>query len=748
MAHPSSLRIFAPLALLVLLPLHGAWSEPAFPTPRHILILNSYQKGYSWTDEQSESALSAFKSALPEATEDVVYMDWKRHPTQATLADLRQTLMHRYAEAKIDLVVTSDDAALSFALANRKAILWNAPVVFMGVFASSDLKLTGGQQGVTGVYEIVDLEGTIALASSILPKAKSVYVIHDKSETSLSMEADIDAILDKMGLPLERHVLGGLVFSELLAELGRVPPDSIVLLASYARDPNNLTMQPEEFARVMSSRCPAPLFVLYTHMMGTGAFGGSLLDGRLQGEVAADLGGRILSGAPAEFLPRIAKKTVYPCFDYRQLERFGIALDRLPKNSVILNKPFSFFETYKTLIVATSLVVAALASLIVVLLMNIGVRRRIEAELRSSRDETAALNADLERRVTERTRDLSESNERLAGALDELRASREREIEREKLAALGHLTADIAHELNTPLGAILAAERMADGAFDPLFSILSGSERLSAEEIACLHRLLSLAISSELETDPAKQRVRRKKLAASISAVGAPEGEFLAEKLAEIGCPEGEPALAAWCALPRFALVVETAYGIRSATQSRLIIKGAAEKAAAVVAALKLYAREEPGAELERVDLREELESVLLLFRGKVKHGVEISRQYAVVPPVLCYPDKLSQVWMNLIDNALYAMSYKGLLSLSIAPEGDRVVVSVGDSGKGIADSARDKVFQPFFTTKPRGEGSGLGLDICKRLLEEIGASIDFTSSPEGSVFRVSFAAAVETGKA
>jgi signal transduction histidine kinase/ABC-type uncharacterized transport system substrate-binding protein len=724
------------LCLLGLAARLGAES-PSIAVPRHILIINSYQKGYNWTDEQSESALAAFKRLMPEATEDVVYMDWKRHPVPETIDDIRTTLAHRYSSTKIDLIVTTDDAALSFALENRKAILWDAPVVFMGVFASSDLRLTGAQAGVTGVYETVDLEGTIKLALSVLPRSRRIYVIHDKSETSLSMESDINAILDKMGSALERRVLGGLVFADLLKELGAVPRDSIVLLASYARDPNNLTMQPEEFARAMSESCPVPLFVLYTHMMGTGALGGSLLDGKLQGEAAAELGKAILEGAAAESLPRIARETVYPCFDYRQLERFRIDSSRLPKGSVILGKPFSFFETYKALILATLLVLSAMGLLILFLLLGIRRRRRVELELRQSRDETARLNAELERRVSERTADLALSNERLGRALEEVKASREREIEREKLVALGHLTADIAHDLNTPLAAALAAERMMAKDNEPLLSLLMAGDRLSDEEYGCLRRLLSLAVSAALELDHSRSRALRKRLKERLETLGAGDAETMAEELAEVGYPDDGQELPAWIALPRFEGILMVALGVRSDVQSRLIVKGAVEKAAEVVAALKRYSRPDGSESLAEVDLPVELDAALTLFHGKAKRGVEIVRDYGDVPRILSRPERLSQVWMNLIDNALFAMSYKGRLKVSLFAEGDCAAVEISDSGPGIPLELRSKIFQPFFTTKPRGEGTGLGLCICRREIEELGGTIDFATSPEGTAFKV-----------
>ena len=103
-------------------------------------------------------------------------------------------------------------------------------------------------------------------------------------------------------------------------------------------------------------------------------------------------------------------------------------------------------------------------------------------------------------------------------------------------------------------------------------------------------------------------------------------------------------------------------------------------------------------------------------------------RQYEEIPAISCLPDELNQVWTNLIHNALQAMNHEGTLTLGIRRIGDEAVVSVGDTGAGIPEAIRDKIFNIFFTTKPVGEGSGLGLDIVKKIIEKHHGRIDFKS--------------------
>ncbi len=374
------------LLLGLMLPLRPAATlaqESADPAP-HVLILNSYHRGYNWTDEQSDAMLKFIRAAAPASNQDVVYMDWKRFPFPETLDDLASTLKHRYQNSKIDLILTTDDAALIFALKHRKELLSNAPIVYSGVFESSAKEYTANERNVTGVYEAVDPEGTLRVAMRLNPKYRHVYIIHDSTETSLELEKEIFKALEVVNAGLDAHVLTKLPFEELRAQVTTLPPDSFILLASYARDANGVVMQPERFAQLMSASANAPIYTMYDHMLGIGVVGGSLLSGHLQGEAAAGLGAMILQGVPAKDLAPVSRKTVFFGFEYPQLLRFAIPLDRLPPGSQVFGKPFSFFETYSYWIMSVLAVFCILLLLISLLLISRRKRLFVEVALRES----------------------------------------------------------------------------------------------------------------------------------------------------------------------------------------------------------------------------------------------------------------------------------------------------------------------------------------------------------------------------
>jgi signal transduction histidine kinase len=109
------------------------------------------------------------------------------------------------------------------------------------------------------------------------------------------------------------------------------------------------------------------------------------------------------------------------------------------------------------------------------------------------------------------------------------------------------------------------------------------------------------------------------------------------------------------------------------------------------------------------------------------------------LPLVRCLPDELNQVWTNLIHNALQAMGRTGALTIGLRHEGGNALISIGDTGCGIPAELIERIFDPFFTTKPAGEGTGLGLDIVRKIVEKHGGSIVIHSEVgRGSTFTVS----------
>jgi len=167
-------------------------------------------------------------------------------------------------------------------------------------------------------------------------------------------------------------------------------------------------------------------------------------------------------------------------------------------------------------------------------------------------------------------------------------------------------------------------------------------------------------------------------------------------------------------------------------------VKESTGRVSALVAAVKSYAQLDR-ASLQLIDVTEGIDSTLVLLGHKLRDGVTVVRNYGTdVPRIEAVPGELNQVWTNLIDNAIDAMDGNGTLRISTGADGDGVVVEVADTGPGMAPDVQARAFDPFYTTKDVGKGTGLGLDISRRIVvERHHGEITIDSRPNGTVLRV-----------
>jgi signal transduction histidine kinase len=237
-------------------------------------------------------------------------------------------------------------------------------------------------------------------------------------------------------------------------------------------------------------------------------------------------------------------------------------------------------------------------------------------------------------------------------------------MQSEKMASLGLLVAGLAHEINTPLGAIYSNNDTVSRSIDKIRQILEGQENLTSAD---------------------RERV---------------------EQLVDI---------------------------LRDVCQNTTL---ATERLMTVVGSLKNFARVDE-AEFKKADLHEGIESTLTIVQHQLKNRIRVEKQYGNIPPVECHPNRLNQVFMNLLVNASQAISDQGTITIRTARQGNCVKISISDTGVGIPPENLSKVFDPGFTTKGVGVGTGLGLSICYKIIEEHQGKIDVESGDQGTTFTI-----------
>jgi signal transduction histidine kinase len=337
---------------------------------------------------------------------------------------------------------------------------------------------------------------------------------------------------------------------------------------------------------------------------------------------------------------------------------------------------------------------------------------------------------------------MPELAKRLVGLMsDRIRESTRIEQQRDRLASLGKLSAGLAHELNNPAA---AAKRAASQLRATLKCIKDASQELGRRNLTAAQKSEIENLEAEiLQTnppllDPLAASDQEGQIDSLLRSHGQDDLWQLSADLARHAIKaevveslfEKLGADTARAALVRLASLTEIAGLLNE-------IESSTSRISELVLAIKEYTFMDQSP-VQNIDVVKSLENTLTILNHKLKRGVVVKRDYQRIPLLVnSFGSELNQVWTNLIDNAIDAMSGKGELRVRTYRDDSSVVVEIGDNGPGISPEVKAHIFEPFFTTKPVGQGTGLGLDTVQRIVKKHRGNIQVTSEPGDTRFQI-----------
>lgn len=722
-----------------------------------VLLISSYHPGFPTFFSQVEGIRSVFGDAGIDL--DVEFMDSKRFYLPENLENFTRLLSWKLSRMDAyDAVMTGDDNALHYALKHHDGLLRGAPLVFFGV---NDLTLALRQNTnarVTGVVEAVSMRETLALMRKLTPGLSTITALVDASPSG---RADLATFYRESRhfepLSFSHISLSDLSLGGFAKKLGTLDEKSAVLLLSAYRDKAGNALSFSDSLRLIRKNLKAPLYHLWHHGMGEGVLGGKLISHFEQGKTAAAIVRGILSGkATVDFTVTRQSPNRY-FFDFTELSRFGIDLSALPKESVVINKPQSFYWDHKGIVRPTTAALVLFALLLSAMAISILHLRRTKEALRKSErnakelftqspvglalcrmdGQLASVNpayaAIIGRSVTETmaltywdiTPEIYAPQEELQ--LASLRASgRYGPYEKEYIHRDGHLVpvllsgllleVDGEPHIWSSVEDITPRKR----AEDKLRKLNEALDEMVRSKTADLRQTIETLESTRNQLLHSEKMASLGGLVAGLShEINTPLGiaitgtSFIEEKCRSLSGLHHSGKLTRSRFEAHLEEIRETAEG------TRLPLNQAAE----LIRSFKQVAVDQTSEQKRRFDLKTYTEEVLASLAPEYRRtGHTITVEGVGGLTIESDPGAIMQILTNLVMNSLlhgFKEIAAGHVTITLSEAEGGIRIHYLDDGRGMTEAVRERIFDPFYTTAKEAGGTGLGLHIVFNLVTQ-----------------------------
>ena len=687
-------------------------------TSKDVLLLHSYHKGYTWTDDISSQIEKNFKdNKNVELT--TVYMDSKRIDTSSYLNNLANLYKEQFQNRKFDLIIVSDNTALDFMIKYHDFLFKDTPVLFCGIndFDSSILDVNNIRNFMSGVAEEVDLEKNFELISKLHPKLKNLLIINDTSTTGYAVKKGLDPIIKKYEKKFNIEYTDDLEINNLKQKVSSLDKEnSVILFVLLFKDTTGKYFTHKQSFAQVKKVSQVPIYGLWDFYLNNGIVGGLLTSAIAQGDAVSKMAIEVLNGKKISDIPILEKSPNVYMFDYNELKKFNLDVSKQIDNPIIINEPSSVYKEHTKFFLLSIIIILILSIIVIILKANIQKREKVELELSNRLEFDKVLLDTIPNPIYYKN---------IEGKFLGCNTSFSNLVNSSKNEIIGKTAFDF-----FPLN-VASKNTQIDQELLNTFATSTSEFTFYTPSNEMKHIILNKAVYKNIDgsvggivciMDDMTERVQQKQFLIQQSKL-AEMGDMVAAIAHQWNEPLVELSALVQDIQTSYLLnelkdmevkdfvndsMIQIKYMSRTLSDFRNFLKPSTKK--------KLFSISKALTEINEIIGKQVFYSNIQMSFNYKNENEELL--------IYGYENEFKQVLLNLINNPKnkivekdFDYSKKAKIDINIQRTSTHNIIEIADDGGKIDESIIDSIFEPYFSTKPNG--TGIGLYMAKVIIED-----------------------------